>query len=440
VTDIVASFGQRIRTILQIGRRRLWSSVLLRNAAALYSVQWLQYLVPLVTLPCLVRALGTDGYGLLSYAGAFGGYAQILCDYGFNLSATRKLAQLRENPTAFSKQACAVLCAKALLGSLGLLMAIGAIVAVPSFGAHGLLFFLCALSALAGSFLPTWLFQGMEKMGGMAGISIGTKFLQLVLWIALVHRPSDLLKVVIVNLGLNLAGAALAWELAHRRFDIRWIAPSLAEIRSVLREGLEIFLSQAGVVLFANTAIMILGSLASAQAVGVYSIAEKIVRVGINLGGPIGTALYPQTSRLLHQSKQLAYNYLNKALLLGGIFFVCVSFGIFITANYSVHIISGHTSPEIVLIVRILSPLPLTIFLDNIFGTQLLLNLGYRKVFMWGTLSAGAISLTVQTFLIPKLGATGAGFALLISEIWCLAYFSIQAWKKTNFPFAPLEP
>ena len=72
---------------------------LLNNFISLFTLQGLNYLLPLITFPYLVRVLGVEKFGLLSFIGATVGYFTILIGFGFSLSATRQIAVLNKDIT-----------------------------------------------------------------------------------------------------------------------------------------------------------------------------------------------------------------------------------------------------------------------------------------------------------------------------------------------------
>ena len=91
---------------------------LLGNMFWLYSLQGLNYFIPFAVLPYLVRVLGVERYGLVSFAQAFAQYFVILTDYGFNLSATKQIARLRSDPERVSSLFWSVMVIKARSWSL----------------------------------------------------------------------------------------------------------------------------------------------------------------------------------------------------------------------------------------------------------------------------------------------------------------------------------
>lgn len=68
-----------------------------KNIISLFSIRFAGYIIPLITLPYLVKVLQPVGFGYLSFGIAVLQYCTLVVNYGFDLSATRKIAQNREN-------------------------------------------------------------------------------------------------------------------------------------------------------------------------------------------------------------------------------------------------------------------------------------------------------------------------------------------------------
>jgi polysaccharide transporter, PST family len=78
--------------------RRLIQHRLVKNAAAMLVVQVSGYAAPLLVLPYLSRVLSTEHFGVIAFATSFNWYFITLVEYGFNLTATRRIAIHRDDP------------------------------------------------------------------------------------------------------------------------------------------------------------------------------------------------------------------------------------------------------------------------------------------------------------------------------------------------------
>ena len=67
------------------------------NISALYAVQGLNYVLPLLMLPYLLRVLGPQSYGIIIFTQSLARYAVIVTDFGFTLTATRAISISRES-------------------------------------------------------------------------------------------------------------------------------------------------------------------------------------------------------------------------------------------------------------------------------------------------------------------------------------------------------
>ncbi len=138
--------------------------ILFTNAFSLLILQFANYILPLITIPYVVRVIGPDKFGLISFAQAFIGYFQILTDYGFNLSATREISVHRENKKMVQEIFSSVILIKFMLFLLSFLILSIFLIFIPRFRNDWSVYIFTFGMVLGNVLFPVWFFQGMEKM------------------------------------------------------------------------------------------------------------------------------------------------------------------------------------------------------------------------------------------------------------------------------------
>lgn len=395
------------------------------NVFYLSIVQAANYLLPLVTFPYLVRVLGAEQYGLMSYAAAFINYFVIITDYGFNLSATRQVAVQRENPERLSSIFRAVLGSKLLLCGLSAIIVSSLVVAVPKFSEHWTLYAVFFGAVIGNVLLPLWFYQGMEQMKFTAIFNLMGKILSAIGIFVLVRRPADLLMAAILQVGSVMVAGAISIPHCIYVYHLKLGWPSFDEVRYQLREGWYVFLSQLSMIIFNNSPMVILGFFAPYQVVGYYAIAQKLTSAAVNIHAPITVSLYPHAGRLFRQSYEQALNLLKRMLWLGAVSFAVLGALIFVLADLLVIVIAGFQIPSIAVALRIMSFMPMMIFIDNIFGAQIMLNTGQQYRFMMALLAGSVASVVASFILIPAFTLYGAATAVVITEIVIIAMVAV---------------
>lgn len=392
-------------------RRRLFD-----NIGSLYLLQGATYVIPMAVLPYLVRVLGMQTYGLVAFAQSFAQYFNIFTDYGFNYSATRSIAQNRDEVGQISRVFCCVFVVKSFLTLVGMLVLACVLLAVQRMR-HDWAIYLFAYVAVIGNVLfPGWFFQGIERMRYIAIISGITKIFSAVLLFVFVHRPSDgLLAVAILSMGTVLAGViGLVVSLRTMHLDLQW--PSWESLMICLAEGWHLFVSTASISLYSNTNVFLVGLLAGDVQTGYFSAAEKLIRAIAGLVGPINQALFPYVTSLVRESPQAALAFITKSLKLTFVFTLVPAIAIYVLARPVALLCFGHAALGVVPVLRWIAPLPILITTSSVLGIQTMLAFGLDKQFSRILITAGVVNVIMGVPLILWLGAQGAGVSVLFAE------------------------
>ena len=393
---------------------------LIENIGSLYVLQGVNYLLPVVLLPYLVRVLGTEQIGLIAIAQALMQYFVVLTDYGFNLTASRDIAMYKGDSLRVSEIFSTVIFIKLILMLLSFLLLIVMVFSISRFRADWPVYLVSFLSVAGAVLLPVWFFQGLEKMKYITIVNVAGGLISTIAIFALVRDASDVLLAAGLRAGgvllAGLLGLYIAWYIA----PVRLTLPSLQGVIATLRGGWNVFVSQLSQTLLGTSMVPFLGLFYGNLIVGYFAIAQKLVLAAIGLSIPISNAIYPRVSALFAESQDLAIAFLRKALFFGGLLFLTAGLCLFLGADIAVRLVTGEANSSISVLVKIMAVLPLTVFVDNVYGTQILLPLGMEKQFMKAIVASGLFAVVSALLLVPTSGAVGAALTFVASEVLVL--------------------
>lgn len=408
---------------------------ILVNFISLLVVQFGNYLLQLITFPYLVRVLGVTGFGLYSFVFSLTQYFAIITDYGFNLTATRQVSIFRNDKKKISEIFSSVMAVKLTLFAFSLIIIAMLIYTVPKFNVNKDAYFLSMLAILGNLIFPVWYYQGIEKTKYIALINFAVKLVSTLCIFTLVKNQDDVnLTIAIYSLSVVMSGA-ISMIILIKLWPIRISLPSRESFWFMLKDGWNVFATLLAASLINNTSIFILGIFTDNQIVGFYSIAERIVRVFHNLVSPLSTAIFPYVSRMFSESSEKAIQFLRKVALLGGIAFTGCSLLLILFSGLLVKIFTGSNSMRIQTLILILSILPLSIFIDNIYGQQILVNIGRTKEFMKSILIPGCISLMLSLIFVPIFKDYATAVLYLTSELALLGSMIYFTRREEIFLF-----
>jgi PST family polysaccharide transporter len=399
------------------------------NFAALSVLQAVSYLFPLLTLPYLVRVLGPEKFGLVAFAQAFIGYFVILTDYGFNLSATRRISTNRGDKEKVKRIFSSVMAIKLFFCLVSFAVLALVLLFVPKFHNDWLVYIYAFGMVLGNVMFPVWFFQGMERMKYITFLNIAAKSLFTVSIFIFVKKLSDYELVPLINSLGYIAAGLLSLRLISKDFGIKWAVPMLSDIKYQLSDGWHIFISTAATSLYTTSNSFILGLFTNNTIVGYYSAAEKLINSAQGLFGPLSQTMYPHLSSLARRSKKEAVSFIEKLTKLTGILTFILSFAVFIFAPSIIGIILGSQYQQSINVLKILSILPFMIGLSNIFVIQGLYAFELQGAVSRFVIPLAFLHLILSVILTNSLSLYGTAFAVAITET-LVALFSVKYFFK----------
>jgi polysaccharide transporter, PST family len=361
--------------------RQMAAHTTVQNAALLYLVQISNFAFPLMTLPYLARVLGPAKAGLLTTGQTFIWYFYTLTEYGFDLTATRRVAIHKDDPSIVSRIFSSIMAVKTMLTLLGFVLMLVVVFAVPQLRVNWSLYLVSFLTVLGGLFFPMWLYQGMEKMRAVALRDFGAKLLSTILLFIVVRRQEDYLWASAFQSGaIAVAGAVSLW-MAPKLCRVHFSLPSWDEMRADLIDGWPVFLSMMALTL-TGTNIFLLSLFASEEQVGYFSGSFRIVVALRGMAIPLSSAIYPFISRKAAHSRKEAVEFLNRYAILPALPFLMGSLLLAVEAPLAVRLVLGPRFAPTVPLLRIMAFSPFLLTLSHMFTTYYMLAFGFSKQWM----------------------------------------------------------
>lgn len=389
-----------------------------KNVLALYAVQLVSYVLPLITVPYLSHILGPSGLGKIGYAQTVAQILVILVDFGFDMTSTRKIATRRDEPGLVNQVYWTTISAKALLAGFGSLVLIGLATFVYP-GVEERTAILLSIMILWGNVLtPMWLYQGLQRMSTLAVAVVLTRVAMIFPLFLFVHKDSD----VIIAAGLQFSPAifsgVLLTAIAFRDKLITWrMDTSIEKIMLEAREAYHLFLSSAltSVYMYAN--ILILRALTGNMQVGFYVAADKIITPLRQLSTPPIQAIFPRICALYAAGE---FNEIDKTIKRFLLFFIGTGIAMFVgfelVGEVFIHYFFGERFHDAFPIMRVLILVPVLIGIAATLVQLRLIASGHQAVLKKIYLVGAVFHICQAPIAIYYWGGVGAACSVVATE------------------------
>lgn len=399
--------------------------ILVSNFGYLSILQAYSVLLPLLTIPYLMRVLGYDTYGLVIYAQAIIQYFVIIVNFGFNISATKDISIHRNDKVQLKKIVSSVLTVKVALFMLSFAVLCICIFFIPAFREHYILYLFSMALCLSEVVLPIWYFQGIEKMRYITIVNVISRTLFAACIFLLIKQPEHYLWVPLFNgLGALIGGFFALW-IVFVKEKVGFSFQPWHTLLYFIKDSAPLFLTRAAAQIYVRTNIVVVGTFLGMAEAGFYDVALKVLTV---LGMPFQTlkqVIFPKVS------KDLDISFVHKAIKMVIVLAIIIIVVMQMLAPFVMLTITGIESETAVQTLRLLLLVLLAMVMSGFFGEQLLIPFGKKKPYVRGMVSTAFFYFIVLSllYLFNLLNLYSIVLLVVGTEFFLALYFLISCKK-----------
>jgi len=403
----------------------------LNGAYFAYSIsQGVNLLAPLLIVPHLIKVLGLELIGVILLCQTIIIYLTVIVDYHFNLITVKELSLNRDKPSVINSIFIDALYTRIVLFTACVIIFLITIYSYPLLKAHLMIAILSFPILLGQVLINNWFFQGMEDLIRLSLLNILSKACYIISVYFFVNSSSDAIWPNFLLGIVNIAAGIFAIIYLSKKFTIQYSFPAFTKIVVQLKEGFTILLSNTAIIIYANSAIFILGFFVLPSILGEYGVTDKIISIGRAFLSIYFTVSFPRLSRLFAINKKAFLNFYKRYFLVFTVFIFIFCMSVFFMSEFIINYFTqGNSTSSLVKLLRTSSIIPIITCL-NIPAYQTLILSNQKKIYTSVLISASVFSLVMLFFLVPKYQAFGAVYAIIITEIYVTITLWLFAIKK----------
>jgi len=392
-------------------------SKLISNSLFMMVLQAAQLLVPLLLMPFIIDKFGIEGFGLLSFATAICMFINVICDYGFNLTATKNIAVNTDSPALINQIFNTTMTAKFILLFITALTYASAVFLIDDLSNDWVIYCLSFGIVIGNVLFPLWLYQGFQNFKFITILNIILKIIFTVSIFIVVNDEADFYKIpLFISLGYIVPGC-VALIYAKNKYNLSFFLPSFIQLKDTYIEGWHIFISRIAVFSYTSVNIIFLAFFTNTVIVGYYAVASRIIGAISSVVGMINQVLFPYLSRVWRNEKKMYFKKLKLFSIALFILMLVIMLFIQISSPYIVYVLTGGKNELSIALMRILSLALILIPLGGLF-TQSFVTQNKHSLVTTVTIATTLVNFILIFLLTPLYGAYGMAYSVFLVQLF----------------------
>ncbi|PIT04890.1 hypothetical protein TSA1_32205 [Bradyrhizobium nitroreducens] len=379
---------------------------------AIVLVQAINFIVPLVALPHIARALDVHKFGVYVVLLSYANYVLMVSDFSFNVNGPLLVAESKRDGQLRQLAIDTTALKSMLLIPALLVFAISAYLIADQ---NWLYVLLSGMIPITTTFTPRWIMYSVGQIYVFAGLSAVSKGLWILLVYLLVQAPDDvgilLAITALTQLLLCVLCIVLVWNESEGGSP-----PTLSRICAIFQNDFKQFAASIATSSLKDLGVVALSVSSSAVQVSLYALADRVRFALLGVVAPVSQSLFLVTARhkLSGGVQQRIRGLVNMAVTIGA---AMCGVAVFLFSEELVALLGGGAFAHSAPLLRIVAFAPTFTALTSVLGVNTLLAEGFAAEYASAQLTCAGLAGPVLLLLVLLFGATGAALGVLLAEI-----------------------
>lgn len=389
---------------------------------------------PLVTAPYIARVLEPDGVGLFNFANTYANYFALFAVLGIPTYGIRVVAKKREKLENLQDLVSEMMSISAIATLIMTIAFLLTIFFIPQLTENKQLFLVAGFVLYLAPFKIDWYYSGLERFGYITMRVLIIRIVSIVAMFVFVKNKTDLIIYMIICVVGSIGGDLWNYLMLLRdgikpQFKITGLKPHLFPL-------FILFFSAITVSIYTLLDTLMLGFMTDYDQVGYYNSASHIAKAFLSIVTSLSVVAIPRISYYMEKKDYVAINRLiNKSFSIVSFLAFPITIGLICISPVFVPLFFGYSFVGSIIPLMIMSGVIVAIGFNNLTGVQILIGMGFDKLFLRCVLIGTIVNFMLNLMLLPRLGACGAAVSSVIAETFILfvTLYSVRKSAKVSF-------
>lgn len=407
-----------------------------KNAFLNFVKCFMNIIFPIISFPYASRVLMPQGIGQVNFANAIIDYFLLIAGLGVSTYGAREAAKIRDDQFALDKFVRELFC----INLLSTAFAYGLFVLVWLFSArlayYRVLLLICATKILFTTAGINWLFVAMEDYAYTTIRSIFFQILSLVFLFLFVRDSGDVYQYAAMGVLSNVGGNI--FNFFYGRRYVNFFRKTKLELRKHLKPIFLFFSIDCADKMNSTLDSVMLGFMLGDVSVGLYSVANKLTKMVVELITAAISTFMPRSSYYLENKKLDEYSSMVSKAFGAAVFFVIpAALGLAFLCKPLIVLFSGEQYLGASTAMEVLSIGMIGHCMNSFLNNLIIIPQRKERFTFIARLVAASFNILGNYFFIKRWGVFGAALATMVVEFILPAVVLIPSWTfvrtKTNF-------